>query len=416
MPAQAQFLKKLFNNEQERPIRHTQHGNHTNQSGASTAELSANKPKQDKLLLSKSHFKSRYRIDVLASLFLDELVRDGKPVYKSHLPEKVMPGLDFYHGIQIAAETLNGLGYQLDIYIHDITDPKESISELLKSGSLDSSDLILAAINNQELKTLAYLGRKKHINIVSTFSPMDAGVKRNLYFNLLQPTLRAHCDALKIALARLSKPTTNLLVYQRNNVSVDRECFQYLTQDSAFSFTRVMVDSLLPKEKLRNFLDSDATNIIAMPIVDANYARKLLDQLGNYFPEYHFEVYGLPSWKGMKLFEEQGALPNVAVFFPTAFYYDPTTSSGKAFADAYATRYGGRPGLLAYRGYETLYWYAYLLKRYGTVFNEHYNDVGMSPFTRFDMKPAKTGDTVLYYENRHFYFYRYQAGNLMVQQ
>ncbi|MBS1630659.1 MAG: hypothetical protein JST27_11435 [Bacteroidetes bacterium] len=416
LQGQAQIFKKIFEGGRERPARHASPNHRIHDSRIEPEAAGGRKPKQEKLQLAKTQRKARYRIDVLVSLYLDDLVKNGKPVYKSHLPDRVMPGLGFYHGIQLAADTLNGLGYQLDIYLHDITDPKQCISVLLNTGGLDSADLIIGAINTQEVKALAELAKKKHINFVSTFSPIDGGITRNLYFNLLQPTLRAHCDAVKDALARLSKPTTNLLVFQRNNVAVDRECFQYLTRDSAFACTRVVVDSLLPKENLRNFLDSNATNYIAIPILDANYARKLLDQLGSSFPTYHFEVYGMPSWKGMKLFEEPGVLPNVAVTFPTAFYYDPTSSVGKSFSDAYNAHYGSRPGLLAYRGYETMIWYAYLLKRYGTVFNDHYNDVGMSPFTRFDMKLAHTADTPLYYENKHLYLYRYQAGNLMVQQ
>jgi hypothetical protein len=337
-------------------------------------------------------------------------------VYKSHLPDRVLPGLGFYQGVQLAADTLNSQGFRLDVYIHDITDPKESVETLLKRGGLDSADLIIGAVSAQHVAPLGELAKKRQINFISTMTPVDGGIKENFYFSLLQPTLEAHCEAVKQALARLSRPTTNLLLYQRSTVPVDEECFRYLTADSAFAYTRVAMDEPMPSEKLRNFLDSQVTNVVVMPIVDANYARKLLDQLGKSFPQYEFEVYGMPSWKGMKIFEQQGALPNVGITFPSAFYYDPTTSAGKAFADAFSARFGGKPGVLAYRGYETLYWYAYLLKRYGTIFNDHYRDDGMTPFTRFDMKLVADGDTLRYYENRHVYLYRYQAGNFMVQQ
>lgn len=413
--ADAQFFKKLFGHEERRPVRRVQPRRPPSHP-AHNAEVNKKKPKPDRLRLAETVRKARYRIDVLAPLHLSELVKDGKSVYKSHLPDRLLQDLGFYQGVQLAADTLNAQGLQLDVFIHDITTRDESVDALLKNGSLDSSDLIIGAVSSQYVAPLGALARKHHINFVSTISPVDGGLKENLYFSLLQPTLEAHCSAVKDALAKLSRPTTNLLVYQRNTVPVDEECFRFLTADSAFGYTRVVMNEPLPTDKLRNFLDSEVTNVVVMPIVDAQYARKLIDQLGKSFPQYQFEVYGMPSWKGMKLFEQQGVLPNVAVTFPSAFYYDPTTSVGKAFTDAFSARFGGRPGVLAYRGYETLVWYAWLLKRYGTMFNDHYADDGMAPFTRFDMKLVADGDTVRYYENRHVYLYRYQAGNFMLEQ
>jgi hypothetical protein len=416
-PAQAQFWKKLFGKEERRPVRKPapRPSSAEKKSSVVPGRKKLNAP--DKLRLASSVKKQRYRIDVLAPLYLNELVSGGKPVYKSHLPDKVLPGLNFYQGIQLAADTLDGQGFHMDVYVHDINDPSQTVDMLLKGNKLDSADLIIGAVPVHQVSPLAALAKKRNINFVSTLTPADAGIKGNLYFNLAQPTLQRNCEAVKAAVKKIAHPTTNLLMYYRSNVPIDVQCFNYLRADSAFAYTKVVVNTPLPTEKLRNFLDSNSTNVIVMPIVDAGYATQMLQQLGKSFPNYHFEVYGMPSWRGLSLLEKEGSLPNIGIHIPSAFYFDPGNSAGKGFSDAFNEKYGGRPSLLAYRGYETLYWYAYLLQRYGTVFNDHFGDNGVAPFTRFDMKLATDKDGApQYYENQHVYMYRYQSASFVVEQ
>ena len=66
------------------------------------------------------HAKKRFRVDVLAPLYLDELVKGNNVTYKEKIPEKALPGLAFYAGISIAADSLKKEGFNIDIYIHEI--------------------------------------------------------------------------------------------------------------------------------------------------------------------------------------------------------------------------------------------------------------------------------------------------------
>ena len=411
---QAQFWKKIFGKEEEkRPVRRPAQ-KATDKKGNMK---DARKPAIELPKLGNTVKKLRYRIDVLAPLYLNELVAGGKPVYKSHLPDKVLTGLNFYQGVQLAADTLNATGHHLDVYIHDITDPSQTVDALLKGGKLDSADLIIGAVSSSHVAALAASAKKRAINFVSTLTPADGGVKDNFYFNLAQPTLQRHCAAVKAAVSKIARPTTPLLVYQRTTSSLDAQCFRYLTQDSTFAYVKVLMNAPMAAEKLRNFLDSNQKNIIVMPVMEISYASQLLQQLGKSFPKYEFEVYGMPSWKGLSFLRKEGSLPNVGITIPAPFYFDPGNSAGKGFSDAFNEKYGGHPAEMAYRGFETLYWYAYLLERYGTVFNNHFADNGAAPFTRFDMQPVLNKDgATQYYENAHVYLYRYQGGSFSVEQ
>lgn len=412
--AQAQFLKKLLGQEEPPKRKAVHHQAPTVTKKTEKVVTMAAEQNPEPRFLAETEMKERYRIDVFASVYLNELVANGKPVYKSHLPAKVLPGLGFYQGLKLAADTINSFGYKMDVYFHDITSPGNSPEALMKSGALDSSDLIIGSVHAGLVGPLAAFAKKHRINFVSTLSPYDANVMSNPYFSVLQPTLLEHCEALKKPLSAKGR-FTNILLFRRSANSLDESCYQAIVKDSPFVYTQVLMNTLMPAEKLRNFLDSSSINVVVVPIVDEKYSRQILDLLSKSFPDFQFEVYGMPSWKAMPILQKEGSMRNLGITIGAPFFFDPSSSAGKEFSDYYTNVYGGRAPEMAYRGYETLYWFAYLLHKYGTIFNEHFQDNGVAPFTRFKMKLGRNDDGVpRYFENTHVYLYRYQAGSFSI--
>jgi archaellin len=95
-----------------------------------------------------------------------------------------------------------------------------------------------------------------------------------------------------------------------------------------------------------------------------------------------------------------------------------STGIGQAVANGYKKDVGGsKPSDMVYRGYETMYWYTYLLHKYGTIFNEKFSDNAAAPFTRFEVVLKKDKDEkLLYQENKHIVLYRYQSSSYIVEQ
>jgi hypothetical protein len=158
--------------------------------------------------------------------------------------------------------------------------------------------------------------------------------------------------------------------------------------------------------------------VIVAGIIDNTYAENLLKQLNSLFPQFKFEVYGMPSWITMSSLRKTNTYPNIAVNVTTPFHYDATTPAGQQLAASYKRAYGiNKPGDMVYRGYETMFWYAFLLHRYGTIFNDKTANGITAPFTKFDIKPKWSGDNdLLYQENQHVYLYRYRDGSFSISQ
>ncbi|HTN45441.1 MAG TPA: hypothetical protein VL098_03780 [Flavipsychrobacter sp.] len=361
----------------------------------------------------KTVIKDRYRIDVLLPLYLDELVKDSKPVSKDYIPEKSQNAVNFYEGMKLAADTLTKLGYNIDLYVHDITQKELAPDVLIKGDVLAESDLIIGALQSYQIKPLANYAAKRKVNLVSILSPADAGVMNNPFFTITQPTLITHIKKLRAEVLK-KYPDQKIHLFYRTNPSIDSAAYRYTFEDAEKRFDKLLINTLPDYARLSPLFDSAGTNVIMMPVLDYNYAQSVIEQLYYLFPSYRFEVIGLPSWKSMASLRKADAFPNTAVSISTPFNFDMNSPSITNVAKAYKNSYAGKINETALRGYESLMWYAYLLKRYGTVFNEKMKDNSVS-FTKYQISPQWTeSNDLMYNENTRYYIYHYQGGSFSV--
>ena len=354
--------------------------------------------------------KPRYRIDILAPMYLDELVKNGYAV--KDIPEKALPGINFYKGVQIAADTLKKAQFDIDIYVHDVSSLMESTDALIRKNAMDSSDLIIGAVVSRDVPSLAAYAKSRQINFISALSPSDGNVRDNQYFTLLQPSLKSHCEWIAASIENSGTKRKAVLFY-RTTVPAEENAYRYLTDDAAYAglFNPIPCNSLPVKETLAAVIDTSRACTIVVSVLDNNYADSLLKILRSDFPRTHFDIYGMPSWSSMAGIAKPGMFPNMTISITAPFNFETMTPQGVYVERTFRKEYGSKPQEMVYRGYEAMFWYANMLMRHGTIFNKQYDDNETAPFTRFEMKPQwdKAGN-VLYLENRHLFERRYDNG------
>ncbi len=356
--------------------------------------------------------KPRYRIDILVTLYLDELAKAKGRIEKEKIKEKASAGVSFYEGVTMAADSLKKAGFNIDIYIHDITSVSELPASLIGNGKLDSTDLIIGALQAKDINQFADFAKKKHINFVSALSATDAGVKENPYFTLLQPSLRSHCQWIAANIASNYTDKKVSLLYRTSN-QPDSNAYKYLIGDnSKKSKLQLLLCNQLPdKKSLTTIIDSTKPNVLIVSVLDGVYADSLLHALSLNFPGTHFTVYGMPSWNGISSIKKAHAFPNMSINITYPFNFSATTGMVPVIDKNCTNDYDHIATELNYRAYETLFWYAALLKNYGTIFNEKYSDNTAAPITKFEVKMQwdKTGN-ILYNENNHIFISTFEGG------
>lgn len=358
--------------------------------------------------------KPRYRIDVVASVYLDEITKVHGPHGIMKIPEKAIAGLGFYQGVRIAADSLRKSKLPVEIVVHDIENRHEKPDSLMAKGSLDSADLIIGAVMPQEIARFANYCQKRKINFISTISPTDGGVKSDKYFTIVQPTLRTHCTYLTNFLADHFKGKKILWLY-RNSNTPEENAFNYFREDSTAlpKMKKLCCNHLPNRAELQPLIDTITTQPVLVSVLDILYADSLLKVLSRTFPGAHLEIIGMPSWTGLNLMKRSSYYPNMKFDVPAPFDIANGAQAVKNMDRLYRDLFSGAPDEFVYRGYETLIWYSHLLVAFGTVFNDHYGDIANAPFTRYDIQPSfdKKGQ-LLYQENRNVYLLRFENGIL----
>lgn len=357
--------------------------------------------------------KDKYRIDILATLYFDELVENGKPRYYGKVPEKASTSLSFCEGAQLAIDTLNTMGYKTDIYIHDVSNTAAA-DKLIRDNNFQSTDLIIGFISSTQIKPWADFALKNQINFVSAFSPSDAEIKNNPYFVIINPSLQSHCEKIIESIKSEHIDDKPLVVLKRNSISIDSTAFSYLKDSlnlkssSIIDISKAQIDSAT----LASMLEEDKENILLIPIMDYQYAEESIQLLKKYFPAYKFKIYGMPTWKALCTNKKMIDLGDkFSIVLSKPYNFEQETQPMKELNDAYAFKYNGKPNELTYRGYELSFWFVDLVNKYGAVFNDKTKDLSMAPFTKFKLEPnmSKQG-AINYIENKYLYLIKYQNG------
>ena len=166
---------------------------------------------------------------------------------------------------------------------------------------------------------------------------------------------------------------------------------------------------------MATIFDSNSTQVVVIAILDNLYVDNLLKVLNQNYPNTHFSIFGMPSWTITNLQKWSNLYPKMAFNVSAPFNFDQSTQICQYIDEKYTSTYGGKPHELVYRGFETMMWYGSLLRKYGTIFNNNYEDIRAAPFTKFEIVPQwdNTGK-LLYYENKHVYWLKYEDGILII--
>ena len=359
----------------------------------------------------ESELKSTYRIDVLLPLYLDELVKNDKAVHKTP-PAHILPTINFYEGIKLAADSLNSLGFHFDIYIHDIFSEEGNINNLINSSALDSSDLVIGYLTSSEFQDITEFTKKHKINFLSALSPSDSGITNNPYFISLQPALNIHIEQLVAHALKKHPANDKYLIYLEDSpLQIDAKNMIMANLGMETYKALPINEWTEDDENLKSLFSKEEPNIIFMNVFDNRKVDAFLKQLQHLGKEYKFEIYGMPSWKTLPNLSRGKSYEHLSIYYTSPFFYDTQSAPGVAIKKKYQKEYGKNMSELVYRGFECLFWMAHLLENYGHTFNKNLNDISAAPFTRYKIKSKFSIENDLQsLGNEYLYIFHYQNG------
>ncbi|WP_090099184.1 ABC transporter substrate-binding protein [Chitinophaga sp. CF118] len=353
--------------------------------------------------------KDVYNIALFSPLYLDSVFSTSTDIPGRTLPRYVLPGLDFYEGSQLALDSLQQQGIKLNVVIYDSKGRQNNPQTLLRNKSLDSTDLIIAAVGTPELKELSDVARGKEINMISATYPNDGGITGNPFLLITNSLLKTHCEAIQ-HYAQEGFATKNILLFHRNStfekhLVADFKADYEKTNSSKKSRIREVIwNDSTSETELAQYLLADRPNICIITALDETSAKDILRKLSVQMANYPLQVFGMPTWDIMKFREPE--FKGMQIYYTSPYFNDKTDVYSRYITDYFKRVYKSRPSDMAFKGFELTWYFVKQLTDKGVYFNTNVNDPSKRVFSNFNYQPVylKEGESIPdYFENKNIY-------------
>lgn len=352
-----------------------------------------------------------YKVAVFAPLYLDSVFNGNEYRYGKKFPRFVLQGLDFVQGIEIASDSMPTPNGNIITQIFDSKSDSNHIQSLISSGKLDSMQLLIGAVKDEDFSQLARFALLKNIPFISATHPNDGGITGNPFLVIVNSTLKAHCEAIFSYILQ-SHGTDNILHVRKKGSQEDRVAgyFNAINKPDGkplLNIQTINIDSNF--YSIKNRLDSTKENIIIGGSLDEEFAYQLALTASTLKKKYNITLIGMPNWDGFSSLtnSKKESLNTFPIYFTSPYFNYKWDKNSKMIQDVYLQKYKGKPSDYTYKGFEIMYIFGRLLTRYPNDYMNHLNDYPYKVFSEYNFKPVfinKNAANPDYFENKHLYF------------
>lgn len=356
----------------------------------------------------------RHKIAVFAPLYLDSVFDAGGNMKfeKNNLPKFVVPGLEFYQGVETALDSLQKRGVPLEVFVLD-SRGKQSPAQQLASPELKGIEMLIASSNASETKFFAAAAQQRKIPFISITLPNDAGITNDPYLVILNSTLPTHVEGIYRFLQKYHGQD-RIVVFKKPGAQEEQLQQEFMdcsknTVAPVLNIKFVNIGSNFIPEILAAHLDSTRKNVCIAGSLDESFAQKLTQNLSSLNHTYPIRVIGMPTWENMN-FNKFGDLE---ILYTTPFFYNRSSLLESKLAEDFTNSFSTKPSDIFFRGYEAMLRFGLLLVDTKKDIASNLTRKGYTVLTPFDIQPVfknKSAMTLDYFENKHLYFIKVFGG------
>jgi hypothetical protein len=358
-----------------------------------------------------------FKVGIFAPLYLDSVFNGNYYKYSRNFPRFSLQGLDFVQGAQIALDSLPFYDGNINADIYDTKSITKNIDSLILNKKLDSLDLMIGAVKDEDFLKLSNFALLKNIPFISATYPNDAGVTGNPFLVIVNSTLKSHCEAIYSYLLQ-NHGTDRIFLCRRYGNQEDKvsRYFKMINEQENKPLLDIQTINFNDSNinTLKNSLDSNSKNIIIGGSLDEVFTFKLVNEAYNIKNTYPVTLIGMPNWDGFKTITRSKKLIDFPIVFTSPFYNEKSDNNSKLIQDVYLKKYKGVPSDHTYKGFESVLMFTRLLMKYPNDLMSHLNDSSSKVFCDYNYKPVFNTKTFKpdYFENKHVYFLKAENGKI----
>lgn len=357
------------------------------------------------------------RIAIFAPLYLDSAF-DATNSYRygTALPKFFNSGLEFYEGVQLALDSLNKEGQQIEVFVFD-TRSQKTLGQQLQQVEKDSVQLIIAYSETQkELQHFASSAQMMRIPLININLPNDGGVYANPYFVILNSTLKTHIEGIYRYIQKYYS-LDNIIVFRKKGQMEDliKNYFDETGKNTASVPLKIKYVDLIDTFSIRQMqfqLDSTVHSLCIAGSMDENFGKRLALQLASISQQYPISLIGMPTFDNMDKEFTRPEYKGIEIIYSTPFYSSRSDKVSQGITDQFNANFYTRPGDLVFRSYEAAWHFTKLLLKHK---NDLASDLTSKEFNLIhdlDIQPVlnKKNMELDYYENKKLFFLKWLDG------
>lgn len=291
--------------------------------------------------------------------------------------------IEYYEGMLLAIDSLRSTGCSIELSVFDTGEGTKKLKGILKDDALKKANLIIGAVQNDQIAPIAKFAEKNKIKYVIPFTSKNDDVLSNAYVfqvntphsHLYAKASQAGCDlfaADNIILLKVpgTEEKTDFMKAFKAEMKQRGITFHELSF-SAETFPTEM-EALLSKEK-RNVVVPTSGSLDAL-----NKFKSPLRMLSETMPEMNITMFGYPEWQTYtnECLDDFFALGTYIYSF---FYSDNLSPEVALFYSKYKKWYSKTPvnifpkyGIL---GFDTGMFFFDAIRKYGINFENNLSDI-----------------------------------------
>jgi LysM repeat protein/ABC-type branched-subunit amino acid transport system substrate-binding protein len=336
--------------------------------------------------------EEKYQVAVMLPFYLEnndeefyvdssEYDDNGKKIYERvyYSPYYIYPKsvgvVEFYEGLLLSVDSLRKTGLSINLNVYDTRNDTAKIQELLNDPEMQTMDLIIGPIYNQEIKLVSQFSKAHGINMVSPLLPNLNFVYDNPNLFQVYPSYEAQIEEFAKYISTFQDKNI-VIVHDGDSIGysniqmVKERIFSYLSVDTIVN--NIQFKEVVFKDSINVFehaLDKDISNIFVIPSNNEAFVTDVLTKL-NTLKTFgsDVQVVGLSRWQRFSNVDPEYYF-NLNLSLASPFFIDYHHDDVKKFVLKYRDVYKTEPAQMAIHGYDVGLYFLSALKDYGKSFS-----------------------------------------------
>lgn len=332
----------------------------------------------------------------------------------SGVPSNSLWALNFYAGAKLAYEGLEADGSKFKVSVMDTEASTGKVGNLLKSGDLPNSDLIIGPYKRETVEVMQAFSKRNKVPLVVPYTAQMGMAEDNHFYIQVNPSLKSHCEAITKHIRKKHQPENVVLVAL--DLPEEKARFKYFQDANTLiekGKTGKKFQELLVSERGASFHNIDvakyikpgATTVFVVPSWSNqtfiySLLRHLLSKQGE---GEDIIVYGMSMWLDFEQIDFE-YYEKLRLHVSSASYINNNDERVRQFRRKYFDTYGTVPNEEAFLGYDVMLYFGKMLAKHGKGFpvklDTSPSDVlhGRFEFNRIVLYPERHKEDLDYFD------------------